>query len=450
MRKVTAETPRRGGESSHLPQPTIRTSAPRRLRGSIHLALLFMVLSALPLCAQEAEPPARPGVRITFLPPPMEGTLSLGIYDKKGRLVRVLAREATEKDFTVGLNGFITFWDGKDDSGKPAPIGNYDIRGYSVGAVDVEGVAIHGNDWITDDDAPRPAKIIDLRTKAPDEIEAALETFEGKPLLVAIRFETEAGSRPALHEVVTIADGKITLMSKGETRTFPLGAGESAIDATLGAKDRLWVIVQTPTGREVRAFTLDGEFLRRLGYAPGDPLPRRILAARGTFAERWSEQIVLLEESDKLQRVRLLALPQKPAASDAPVWATVFEKEIWRGATFDSVKDLLVRPGGKPFVPEKEFVVRLINNPLLKDEPTTAHVSIGFNERGSFLQTTDGLPLRRITETPHLRWTVIGREGSGKLLTILQSDGAVVEEFRARRLANMMAFDAGDYEWAGK
>jgi hypothetical protein len=80
----------------------------------------------------------------------------------------------------------------------------------------------------------------------------------------------------------------------------------------------------------------------------------------------------------------------------------------------------------------------------------TAHVTVGFNEHGSFLQTTDGLPLRRITETPQLKWVVIGHEGSGKQLTIFQSDGAVVEEFKARRLAGMMAFDAGDYEWAGK
>jgi len=101
-------------------------------------------------------------------------------------------------------------------------------------------------------------------------------------------------------------------------------------------------------------------------------------------------------------------------------------------------------------VAETEFVVHLIENPLLKNEPTTAHVSIGFNETGSFLQTTDGLPLRRITETPGLKWAVIGREGSGKLLTIFQSDGAVVEEFRASKLAIMMAFDAGDYEWTGK
>jgi hypothetical protein len=87
---------------------------------------------------------------------------------------------------------------------------------------------------------------------------------------------------------------------------------------------------------------------------------------------------------------------------------------------------------------------------LLKDESSTVQVNVACDSVGSYLQTADGLPLRRITETPNLKWVVIGKEGSGKLLSIFQGDGAVVEEFRARRLANMMAFDAGDYEWTGK
>jgi hypothetical protein len=32
-------------------------------------------------------------------------------------------------------------------------------------------------------------------------------------------------------------------------------------------------------------------------------------------------------------------------------------------------------------------------------------------------------------------------------VTFFESNGAGVAEFRAHRLANMMAFDAGDYEW---
>ncbi len=413
-------------------------------------ALLALSLVAADAIAQDTPPPKEAGVRITFLPPPMEGTLSMGIYDKKGKLVRVLAREATDKNFVVGLNGFITNWDGKDDAGNPAAPGTYQIRGYSVGALDVEGIALHGNDWITDDDAPRPVKITGLRVKDADEIDAELETLEGKKFELPIQFKDLIASTDQKEVSTKVVEGRVEVTVEGSSKRLPLDDGESAIDSAIGAHDRVWVIVQTSTGREVRAYTLAGEFLRRLAYAPADPQPNRILAARGAFPERWSEQIVLLEENEQQQRVRQLALPLKPASGEAPVWETVLEKAIWRGNTFDALKDRLIRADGKPFTAEKEFVVRLINNPLIKDEPTTAHVTMGFNERGSFLQTTDGLPLRRVTETPHLQWTVIGREGSGKLLTVLQGDGAVVEEFRVKKLANMMAFDAGDYEWTGK
>jgi len=389
-------------------------------------------------------------MRITFLPPPMEGTLSLGIYDKKGKLVRTMAREATEKDFSIGLNGLITFWDGKDNTGKVMPPGVYAARGYSVGALDVDGIALHGNDWITDDDAPRPLRVLDLHPATDDKVDVVLRTLDGKDVTRSLSFDTQPQEKPGGDETVSIAEGKVKLTARGEARELPLAAGETAIDAALGAPDRLWIIVSAPGGTEVRAYTFAGEFLRRLAYAPGEPLPRRILAARGRSANRWSEQILLLEQNDKVQRVRSLALPQKAATGDAPAWETVVEKSIWLGESYESIHDSLHRPGGKPFVTDKEFVVHLIANPLLKDEPTTAHVNIGFNEGGSFLQTTEGLPLRRFTETPGLKWVVIGREGSGRQLTIFQSDGAVVEEFRAHKLANMMAFDAGEYEWTGK
>ena len=92
-----------------------------------------LALSAI-ATAQQSEPPApapapEKYVRITFIPPPMEGTISLGVYDQAGKLVRVLKREATTKDFITGLNGLITFWDGKDDAGAEVPPGKYGLRG---------------------------------------------------------------------------------------------------------------------------------------------------------------------------------------------------------------------------------------------------------------------------------------------------------------------------------
>ena len=67
----------------------------------------------------------------------MEGTISLGIYDSTGKLVRTLHRAATGDEFVAALDGYITHWDGLDDSGKPLPPGQYSAKGYMVGDVTV-------------------------------------------------------------------------------------------------------------------------------------------------------------------------------------------------------------------------------------------------------------------------------------------------------------------------
>jgi hypothetical protein len=76
--------------------------------------------------------PAR-SVRISFVPPPMDGTISLGIYDQAGKLVRVLHQNAQLSDFTIGPDSLVTRWDGKDDGHQDLPSGRYRARGYLVG-----------------------------------------------------------------------------------------------------------------------------------------------------------------------------------------------------------------------------------------------------------------------------------------------------------------------------
>jgi hypothetical protein len=111
------------------------------------------------------------------------------------------------------------------------------------------------------------------------------------------------------------------------------------------------------------------------------------------------------------------------------------------------VADKLGRP--KPFTPELRIAVRLLPNPLFKNMPASASLAIAFDSKGSYLRSADSLPLLRLTETPNLKWAVMGRENGSRAVTVFQSDGAVVEEFRVRKLANMMAFDAGEYSWTG-
>ena len=85
-----------------------------------------------------ASPASARSVRISFLPPPLEGTISLGIYDKCGQLVRVLHQEAEVDEFTVGADALVTKWDGKNDDGEDLPAGKYHAGGYLVGHLKVE------------------------------------------------------------------------------------------------------------------------------------------------------------------------------------------------------------------------------------------------------------------------------------------------------------------------
>jgi hypothetical protein len=81
---------------------------------------------------EQTPSPAR-SVRISFIPPPMDGTISLGIYDQAGKMVRVLHQNAQLDDFAIGADALVTRWDGKDDGHQDLPSGRYHARGYLVG-----------------------------------------------------------------------------------------------------------------------------------------------------------------------------------------------------------------------------------------------------------------------------------------------------------------------------
>jgi hypothetical protein len=96
--------------------------------------------SVTPSAPPEQTPSASPArsVRISFAPPPLEGRISLGIYDAKGKLVRVLHQEADLNEFKIGADALVTQWDGKNDDDQDLPAGKYHARGYLVGPLKVE------------------------------------------------------------------------------------------------------------------------------------------------------------------------------------------------------------------------------------------------------------------------------------------------------------------------
>jgi hypothetical protein len=89
--------------------------------------------------------------------------------------------------------------------------------------------------------------------------------------------------------------------------------------------------------------------------------------------------------------------------------------------------------------------VRLVRNPLRKDKRAVVELSIGFNSEGSYLKTSDGLPLLKISETSNVtRAGIVAK--SENAVDIWQDDGTSMHQFRVSNVDQMMAFDCGEFE----
>lgn len=416
-------------------------------------ALLVFILhpSSFVLAQETTAPPANRGVQLLFAPPPMEGTISMGVYDSTGKLVRVLHQDAPATDFFPALNGLITFWNGKDDSGNVMPAGKYHAKGYMMGEMDFEGVAYLGNDWITDEKSRHIRHIDSIDVNDYDQLDlTSYETPGG--LGAGGSGASDIPPPKPINITARIDGGKLLIKSNGIEKTIPLSDGETATDASAGFGDTAWAIIKTNAGSEVRAYSAAGEFIRRLAIAPEAPQPTSIKASRR------EEQITLLEENAKMQRVRtlqLLAAAPAPSPAQTPpadaqavsTWKVVFDKAITFSDKIDQVRDLLKMSDGKPFVPQGKITLHLRPNPLDQDKQGAVDIGIAIDDKGSFLKAADGLPLCRVSETPNLKWAAMAREADAKTITIFQSDGAVVEQFKVSKLGNMAAFDAGDFDF---
>ena len=109
------------------------------------------------------------------------------------------------------------------------------------------------------------------------------------------------------------------------------------------------------------------------------------------------------------------------------------------------VEDLGKANGPPPNDTPDHVSVKLVTNPLISDTRSTVDLGVGFDARGSFLKTMDGLPLFTVSTTPNLVRVLITKNGE-KSADVWQDDGAVVEQFRVSNIDKMMAFDCGDFE----
>jgi len=366
--------------------------------------------------APSPTPPAIPSpsparsVRISFVPPPIEGTISLGIYDSAGKLVRILDRESETDDFTIGHDALITEWDGKDDAGNDLPPGKYRAHGYAVGSLGVEGIDYFFNDWVTDENSPHIKRIDDLSVATNGlRLKAELASGEHAELFYDLLRET----------------------------LNPNNAAFPTIPAPPRKDGSRWIIA----GSEIEQLSPANEIMRHLAYSQGDPQPKAVVA------DDQQEKIFVLEENSNRQRVRALTLVDTKVDSakqqNISDWKVEFEKEIVAHSDFALLDGKPVVSGGK--VPPEKITLRLQPNPLKRDKRDSIDVAVSFDNEGSFLKTTDGLPLRTISDTPHLSRALLTPNGE-KAMDVFQDDGAVVEQFRISNVDQMMAFDCGDFE----
>lgn len=101
------------------------------------ISILGIAVSIAATCFAQSSGEVRKS-RISFLPPPVDGAISLGVYDESEQLVRVLQQEADVDEFTIGADALVTFWDGKDNDGFDLPAGTYHARGFVVPKISVK------------------------------------------------------------------------------------------------------------------------------------------------------------------------------------------------------------------------------------------------------------------------------------------------------------------------
>lgn len=395
---------------------------------------------------------------------PSTGLITLGVFDKNGHLVRPLHALDGEEKFQIGLNGFISRWDGLDDAGKKVSRGTYHIRGYQIGEATVSGEAFHFNDWIADSETPPISWIEDfevldggeilISAKTPaDPLRARVSIKDGTFTVVdtppadTIRHARQklaelTGQPPEAFSSIDASGETILASNANGVWLSRNGSTPRKIDLplqvdalSLGANETFWFIgssneVDQPAA--VGEADFSGEILRALPYQPGDPLPKIIRATKSGAG------FIVLDEAPDFQRLRSLS------RDDTGEWVVEWEKTIRKSQQFGFANgEVTADASGAPQLESLRF--RLDENPLTGERQTITIRAVA-DSQGSRLVTEDGLPLLLISEKPDIKRVIMHRGKAPDSLRLLQSNGAAVEEYLIEGLRHILPLNAGQIE----
>ena len=160
----------------------------------------------------------------------MEGTISLGIYNQTGKLVRILHQNAQLNDFTIGADALATRWDGKDDGHQDLPSGRYHARGYLIG----------------------PLKREDLGEGSPGPIETGANAVK----IPLIRNPLRKDKRPMIELGIGFNSEGSYLKTSDGLPLFKISGTPNVTRAGIAAKSENAVDVWQEDGTSVRQFRI--------------------------------------------------------------------------------------------------------------------------------------------------------------------------------------------------
>lgn len=417
---------------------------------------------------------------------PDDGRVTLGVFDHAGHLVRILHRLAPETDFSIGLNGLITKWDGNGDNATPLPAGRYHVRGYLVGEVAVTGEDFLFNDWISSPNDPQIVKIRDFALDGPTDIflladvvggqrviaryssangflwqitlppsENRARVFLEKSEIIVIEnqlrmsFDAVSGEKRAeTNEPVVTSPVALTESAREGRRILGLGDGKlfrsedgstlvavdvpvPVVSAAFGGEDTIWFVGRDDSATFVGQIDAAGQLLRSLRPEPGEWPPSLVRASHT------ADVFAVLDESPAGQRLRVLS------RTPENTWAIDWERSASNVTDFGFLGDRPVAAGADAPVKELEF--RLEENPLSGTKSTIRLHAVS-DATGTRIETPDGLPIADVSSLSDTIRTAIHRGKEPDSIRVLCGNGAVVEEFTVRGIRHILPIDAGSVE----
>ena len=111
-----------------------------------------------------------------------------------------------------------------------------------------------------------------------------------------------------------------------------------------------------------------------------------------------------------------------------------------------NVQDVGADPGqANPAATPDAVRVKLMTNPLIKDEQQTLTVKAAVDHTDTVLETADDLPLYTIGSRANATRLSIAKAGDNAI-DVWQDNGSAINHLRVSNLDKMMAFDCGEIE----